>query len=194
MLPYLGGSYVQVVRDLDALTSVGGRVLLSFGTSVIVPERLLECYPGGAFNIHGASPDFPGRDPHHWAVYEGATRYGATAHVMTRKVDDGPIVDVEMFDVEPGASHEELLRLANAAGARILQRLGPLLAAGGRPPPLHGVHWGGIKRSRADLLRYCRLPADIDKAEFDRRFRAFGGGAYNNLVVELHGKRFRIEE
>lgn len=194
LLPFLGGSQVSVVRDLAGLAICGGRVLLSFGTSVIVPEEMLGTYQGGSYNIHAASPDFPGRDPHHWAVYEGATRYGATAHLMTRKVDDGPIVDVEWFDVEPDAAPEDLLRSANAAGIRILKRLGPILAAGGKPAPLSGVHWRSGKRSRADLLRYCTLSPDIDAAEFARRFRAFDGGPYNNLVVELHGKKFRIEK
>ena len=89
---YLGD--MVVVRDLNDLRQATGDVLLSFATSIIVPKEVIDRFPSGAYNIHAASPDYPGRDPHHFAVYEGATRYGATCHIMSAPVDEGPIVDV----------------------------------------------------------------------------------------------------
>jgi methionyl-tRNA formyltransferase len=83
--------------DLVTLTANVDRedMLLSHSTSVIVPGKLLEPFGERALNIHAASPDYPGRDPHHFAVYDGVRRYGATLHRMARKVDAGAILDVE---------------------------------------------------------------------------------------------------
>lgn len=194
ILPCLGGSQCKVVRDLDGLLLTAGRCLLSFGTSVVVPAGVLGMFRGGAYNVHGASPEFPGRDPHHWAVYAGAKRFGATAHAMTAKVDDGPIVDVEMFDVEEGYTPADLLNRANEAALRVIERIGPVLARGDRPPELAGVSWTGTKRSRADFHRMCKIRPDISSEEFGRIFQAFDGGQHNNLTVEIHGRRFRIEK
>ena len=109
----LGLQRCLIVRDAQSLKLANGHILVSFGTSLIVPTDILDHYAGGVYNIHAASPDYPGRDPHHWAAYDRVNRYGATAHIMTSKVDDGPIVDVEWFDVSPGTRPEELLKKAN---------------------------------------------------------------------------------
>ena len=85
-------------ETLDDLT--GGTVLAAFGTGVIVPPDLLARYDR-AYNFHAAPPAYPGRDPHHWAAYDWATVYGATVHIMTERVDAGPIVGVAELECEP---------------------------------------------------------------------------------------------
>lgn len=193
----LGGAQCTVVRDLTALrlaTKSGARTLVSFGTSVIVPRDLLETLEGRAYNIHGASPHYPGRDPHNWATYDAVTRYGATLHIMTARVDEGPILDVEWFDVKPGTKPGALLAMANAAGMRLLQRAGPAIQRGDTLAPSTDVAWHGRKRSRADFHAMCRLSPDVSAEEFRRRYHAFDGEAYANLVVTMHGHTFRIEK
>ena len=61
--------------------------LFSFKTSIIVAPHLLKRVRRYAVNIHGGTPEFPGRDPHHFAVYHGAKLFGATAHFMNDLVD-----------------------------------------------------------------------------------------------------------
>ena len=129
--PLLGAH--RVVRNLAELRQAEGTGLFSFSTSIIVPSDVLRRFDGAAYNLHAASPEYPGRDPHHWAVYDGATRYGATLHQMTPRVDDGPIIDVEWFDVEAGTMPPQLLAAANAAALRLLARVAPQLQRSGAP-------------------------------------------------------------
>lgn len=189
----LGGGQCTVVRDLESLALAGGRILLCFSHSAIVPREILDYYEGRAYNIHAASPDYPGRDPHHWAAYDGATRYGATCHVMTERVDAGEIVDVEWFDVSPVDSPFQLLARANEAAFRILEGIGPKLQRGELLAP-NGANWGGQKRSRADFKAICKLDPAISREEFERIHRAFDGGPHDNLTIEIHGRTFRIEK
>ena len=188
------GAGPAVTRTLEDLRQADTGTLVSFGTSVIVPRDVLERFEGRAFNVHPASPDYPGRDPHHFAVYDGVARYGATFHVMTAKVDDGPVLDVEWFDVPPGCAPGPLLDLANAASVRLLQRHGRALAEGLPIVPAGGMRWGARKRARADFRAMCALTPDISAEEFQKRFAAFDGGVYNNLTVQLHGWTFRIDK
>lgn len=192
-LTHLGDGLCTVARDLDGLALAGGHTLVCFSHSLIVPPAILQHYGGRAYNIHAASPDYPGRDPHHWAAYDGVTRYGATCHVMTERVDAGAIVDVEMFDTLPVDSPFQLLAQANEAAFRILERIGPKLQRGESLMP-NGVRWGGKKRSRADFKAICKLAPDLSREEFERIYRAFDGGTHNNLTTEIHGHVFRIEK
>lgn len=169
------------------------QLLLSFGTSVIVPAHMLDLPQLLALNVHAASPDYPGRDPHHFAIYDGATRYGATMHLMTAKVDAGPIVDVELFDVAPDATPSSLLDRANHAAWVLLERLLRKLASDQTPVPLTTPRWGSRKTTRSMFLELCRVDASMSEMEFARRLHATSMPGYDNLYLELHGYRFRFE-
>ena len=147
-----------------------------------------------AYNVHAASPDFPGRDPHHHAIYRGATIYGATLHIMTPRVDDGPIVGVETFPVIADATPASLLAQANDAGLRLIERFGQRLLEATPLPALPEVKWGAVKTRRADFQNLCALTPLIGPDEFARRFRAFDGGSYDNLTIEFCGHTFRIDK
>jgi methionyl-tRNA formyltransferase len=186
----------EVVGDLKTLTRIFDdqqKLLLSFGTSVIVPACLLE-QPGLlALNVHAASPDYPGRDPHHFAVYDGATKYGATVHFMTSKVDAGPIVDMELFDVPTDATPASLLDRANQAAWVLLERLLKKLAGDKALIPLAGASWGTNKTTRKMFIELCRIDASMTAVEFARRLRATSMPGFSNLYMEVHGHCFRIQ-
>jgi methionyl-tRNA formyltransferase len=189
------GSRYRAYRSLDDLAKRGAEpTLLSFSTSVIVPAEVFEQFPGGAYNLHAASPQYPGRDPHHWAIYDGARDYGATLHVMGKRVDDGPIIDVELFAVAPDEKPMALLERANAAAFQLLARNAGRLTSGKLIVPDGKFAWSGKKHSRKDFLEMCRLDASLSREEFERRVRAFDVPHYDNITVTLHGRTFRLEK
>lgn len=168
-------------------------LLLSFGTGIIVPERLLGLPGLLAFNVHAASPCYPGRDPHHFAVYDGVTQYGATLHYMTALVDAGQIVDVMLFDVPSEITPLRLLELANEAAWILVGRLFKKLALGETLSPVKGLSWGNRKTTRKMFLELCKVDASMTAVEFARRLRATNMPGYNNLYMELHGYRFHTD-
>lgn len=167
-------------------------LLLSFGTSVIVPRRILDTPGLCAVNIHGASPAYPGRDPHHWAAYDGAAEYGATLHYMVPAVDQGAIIGVETFPVEKGCPPHRLLAQSNLASMRLYERfMANFLREG--PPPATDIKWGPRVTKRADFIELCRIAPDMPEEEFKRRLHATSAPGRQNLYTEIHGRRFRIE-
>jgi Formyl transferase len=175
--------------QIDAFTS-----LISFGSGVIVPADMLARFAKPAYNVHSGTPDFPGRDPHHHAIYRGATTYGATLHIMTAHVDDGPIVGLETFPIILDATPASLLAQANEAGIRLIERYGQRLLEAEPLPVLPDAKWGSAKTRRADFQNLCALSPLIAPDEFARRFRAFDGGSYDNLTMEFYGHTFRIDK
>jgi len=177
----------------DAFASPAN-LLLSFGTSIIVPAAILQ-QPGlMAVNIHAASPRYPGRDPHHFAAFDGVTEYGATMHVMTRHVDAGPIIGVERFAVERECPPVELLRRANEAGFTLLRRLCDALRSTGQLPQPIPEQWGPHRYTRKEFLELARIDCTMSADEVRRRLRATAMPGYHNAYVMLHGHRFRIDD
>ena len=193
------GADLHILTRREGMTATLDRLvtpeslLVCFSTGVIVPAAMLERLACASYNFHAASPDYPGRDPHHFAIYEGARRFGATAHKMVAKVDAGPIVGIEWFDVAPGTTPEALRRKALSAAFQLYRTLMPRMMREAELPGI-GSAWGHRKRSRRDFHEMCRVEPTISRGEFERRYFAFDGGEYDNLVVVLHGHVFRISK
>lgn len=188
---------VTIVNDLESLYcsfSTRKDLLLSFGSGVIVPAWILQTPGLLAVNVHAASPNYPGRDPHHFAVYDGATQYGATMHCMTDSVDAGPIIDTELFDVPADITPSELLDLANKAGWKLISRFFKRYRKVEAPAPVADMKWGQRKSTRKMFLDMCRIDPSMPKEEIERRYKATAMPGYRNLYIDLHGYRFRIEE
>ncbi len=188
---------VVVVKTYDDLRAVDvdhNTTLISVGSGVILPEDFLKRLGKPAYNLHAAPPEFPGRDPHHHAVYRGHRSYGATLHIMTAKVDAGPIVGIETFEVTKTETPAMLLARANRAGMTLLRRYVSELLKSTPLPAIDGIAWGDVKTKRADLLRLSEISPLIDEEEFARRYHAFDGSAHDNLATRLHGQTFRIDK
>jgi methionyl-tRNA formyltransferase len=164
-------AHAVIVEKLDDLPHNGGDCLIGFGTGVIVPGTVLETFHR-RYNFHGASPQFPGRDPHHWAAYQRVDRFGATAHVMNEHVDSGPIVGALWRDVGPDRSPAAYRKLAEQCMDELFSDLAPKMA---KYALLESdIVWAGMLRSRADLIRICDM-RNATGHERDRRRQAFAG-------------------
>jgi methionyl-tRNA formyltransferase len=155
--------------SLDLLRS-GGDVLLCFGTGIIVPEYSLSRFRL-RYNFHAAPPAYPGRDPHHWAAYDRAASYGATAHEMEKAVDSGAIVALMTMGAGPNWSAEDYRNAGLRAAIALFQAVAHQCVSG---LPALPVSWSGRKHSRADLLKMCDM-RDLDITEITRRKHAFAG-------------------
>jgi methionyl-tRNA formyltransferase len=185
---------VETSADLAALDSdVFPRArLIAFVTPEIVPAGIFAQLGYGAFNFHPGPPSYPGWAPSHFALYDQATEFGATVHVMVERVDAGPIVDVALFPIPPDTSVLALEGLAYAHLAQLFWRMARSLATDPEPPRTLSARWGNKKYSRRAYREICEIPLDIPKEEFDRRIRVFGGNHFGiSPTINLHGVEFR---
>lgn len=192
--PQLSFRYALTRDDLLALDPATLRHsrLLAFTTGTIVPPQVLSALGHGAYNFHPGSPDYPGWAPAHFALYEGAKRFGATAHVMAERVDCGPIIGTETFDVPDNIGVRELEQIAFVRLAYLFWRLSKHLATSDEPLNVLPIEWSGKKSTRQMYVSMCRLPLDISADELKLRVRAFSDdfrGIYP--TINLHGIDFR---
>jgi methionyl-tRNA formyltransferase len=188
----------RCVLTREELTAIEPEVLrearlVAFTSGVIVPHSILAALGYGAYNFHPGPPDHPGWAPAHFALYGGARTFGATAHVMTRRVDSGPILGTESFIIPDNVSVRELEQIAFVRLAYLFWRLSRVIACETGPLPTLPIAWSGTKSTRQMYEKLCEIPANIDPTELARRIRAFNDDFRAiPLTVTLHGVRFRL--
>ncbi len=186
---------VTTLAELEAIkpSALRRARLIAFVTPIVVSKRILERLGFGAYNFHPGPPHYPGWLPAYLAVYERARTFGATAHVMTERVDAGAIVDVELFDIAPTVTPSALEQHAFAEAARLFWRLAPMLARRSDPLPELPIRWSGRKSTRRLYAELCEIPPDIAGDDLQRRIAAFGDGHPEMCpTLTLHGHAFRF--
>jgi hypothetical protein len=178
---------VGTLADLNALSpDVLARArLIAFVTSVIVPAGVLDRLGYGAYNFHPGPPNYPGWAPAHFAFYQRATEFGATAHAMAARVDEGPIVGVQMFRIPPDACVASIEGMAYARLCYLFWSLARPLAACSEPLPRLPLRWSGIKTTRRDYAAICGIPLNIPRDELDHHIAEFGE-FYLTIAPTIH--------
>lgn len=166
--------------------------LIAFFTDVVVPPDILDRVGRPAYNFHPGPPAYPGRYPVAMALYDGARRFGATLHVMTPRVDSGPIVGVVGFDVPDEADLDWLNARTYKAALRLFQHFAPFLVRPDVILPVLDLAWAGRRSTTRTRDRLCEIPPDIAADELERRLRAFSQPGPDPLRMTLHGRRFRL--
>jgi formyltetrahydrofolate deformylase len=84
-----------------------------------LPARL----SGRSINIHHSFlPGFKGARPYHQAHERGVKLIGATAHYVTRDLDEGPIIDQDVERISHRDTPEDLVRKGREIERRVLAR------------------------------------------------------------------------
>ncbi len=77
-------------------------VLVQGGWQRLFPEEVLSTLRIGAIGVHGSSDFLPkgrGRSPMNWSLIEGRKRFLMHLFLIEAGADDGPVFDVESFDI-----------------------------------------------------------------------------------------------
>jgi formyltetrahydrofolate deformylase len=112
-LPVTPASKARQEAKIAALVEETGAELVVLARYMqILSDELAATLAGRAINIHhGLLPSFKGARPYHQAYERGVKLIGATAHYVTRDLDEGPIIDQEVERVEFNMRAEDLVAL-----------------------------------------------------------------------------------
>ncbi len=193
--PHLDLHAVPALDDLNALPPrlLRRARLVAFASPFVVPRHVLSRLGYGAYNFHPGPPSYPGWAPAQFAIYDGAASFGVTVNVMHERVDSGPIVAVDLFDVPAAATAEALETLAYTRLARQYFALAEPLATNPHALPALPIQWCGRKGTRRRCAELCEIPLDVGHDELARRIAAFGDGRLGVApTLALHGHRFRL--
>lgn len=89
----------------------------------ILPPAIVDGLTGRCINIHHSFlPGFKGARPYHQAHGRGVKMIGATAHFVTRDLDEGPIIAQDVEQISHADSAEDLIRKGRGIEQRVLAR------------------------------------------------------------------------
>lgn len=171
-----------------------GDYIVSFRSRWIVPPEVLAKARIAALNFHPGPPEYRGFAVASFALYDGVTTFGVTAHQMTADVDAGPILDVRRFPVLPADDLTSVLaRTYTTLLAQLYDVMGGafLLGAPGPPHPKAWM-WAETTHTRAEYFALQAITPDLSPDEIARRVRATTYGPYAP-AVHLGGYTFRLE-
>ena len=78
---------------------------------------------GKIINIHHSFlPGFKGAKPYHQAISRGVKIIGATAHYVTKDLDEGPIIEQETIRVNHSMSVNKLIEMGKDIESTVLSK------------------------------------------------------------------------
>ena len=99
----------------DAITSSSADYVFLAGYMAILGAEFTTAFAGKLINIHPSLlPEFKGLDTHQRAIEVQARQHGATVHLVTAELDDGPIILQAELSILPDDDADRL-------AARVLQ-------------------------------------------------------------------------
>ena len=148
-----------------------GDVLISFISSWIYPESLLNNTAMAAINFHPGSPDYPGTGCTNFAFYEGAKEYGITCHHMNASVDAGNIIAVKKFPLkETDTVYSVTQHCYHLIEETFYEVMGCILQQ--HPLPSSEERWTKKPYTRKQLDELCHIKPDMTADEIEKRIKA----------------------
>lgn len=119
------------------LRSAAPDVILSWFWPRLIPQKVLDLAPLGAFGVHPSLlPQWRGPDPYFWALSHGDTHTGVTLHRLSAEYDRGHIVSQMRISIRPDYNAWTLAKALDKPSLRLLVSAAEALFEGQR---LEGV-------------------------------------------------------
>jgi formyltetrahydrofolate deformylase len=110
-------------RLLDLVTEYDADLVVLARYMQVLSDDLCKKLRGRAINIHHSFlPGFKGAKPYHQAYDRGVKMVGATAHYVTADLDEGPIIEQEVFRVDHALDPDALVTVGRDAETQALSR------------------------------------------------------------------------
>jgi methionyl-tRNA formyltransferase len=175
-----------------------GDYIICFRSYFVLPKWLIDRARIAAINFHPAPTEYPGSGCLNWALYDGATQYGATAHIMNEKIDNGAIIECRRFPILPQDNVRTLLARAHHKTYEMLSDITTGLALEGeaflsqRLAESQHEEWRGQARRMNEIDKLQVVNVLCDQDELNKVIRATYTPEFPP-VIHLHGYKFVLK-
>jgi methionyl-tRNA formyltransferase len=143
------------------------KFIFSFYYRWMIPSRVLNLAPGGAYNLHGSLlPRLRGRCPVNWAILLGEAESGLTLHHMVAAADAGDIVAQARVAIEPRETAKSLFDKLTPLAYRLVAENWPPIRDGRAPripqDESKATTYGG-RRPEDGLIDWRRGAVHVDR-------------------------------
>ena len=114
---------VQEKRLKEIIYSSNVELIVLARYMQVLSEEFTSEFEGKIINIHHSFlPSFKGAKPYHQAFERGVKVIGATAHYVTKDLDEGPIIEQDTQEVNHEMMPDDLVLMGRDIESRVLYR------------------------------------------------------------------------
>lgn len=169
-----------------------GDLLISFISSWVFPQSLLDNAEYAAINFHPGSPEYPGTGCTNFAIYNGATEYGVTCHHMKATVDSGDIIAVKRFPLMPQDTVYDVTQKCYALIGEMFYEVMDCILQG-RALPVSAENWKRKPYTRRQLNELCEIKPGMSEEEIEKRIKATTYGNEIWAHVKIGNRKFILQ-
>ena len=176
-----------------------GELIFDYGFSIrynkIFRKKIIEKFRNGIINMHGGPlPDYKGSANHIFAILNEEKEFGATLHFINEEVDEGEIIDKELFPIEDHYTGYDLLEKSKKTGIEMFEKLIKRIAVGQN---IKGFEQGPGRLKtykEADIRSFQEVDlANIGNKELVKRLRAFYHPARDSVYTFIGGEKVELK-
>tara|TARA_B100000579_G_C22688346_1_gene783749 strand:- start:330 stop:1004 length:675 start_codon:yes stop_codon:yes gene_type:complete len=171
--------------------------LITFRSLFIVPQYLINnCKL--SINFHPGTPKYRGIGCVNYALYNNEKYFGSTAHIIDKKIDHGPIIDVKKFKLKKTNQLDDILQLT---WDNMLKQAKKILKnsfcdrnyINQSIKDYEGDKWSNKIYSRNDLNKFYKIDLKSNKKDFNKKVRATSNKNFKPYII-FHDKKFELKD
>ena len=113
----------QEDKIIKIYEDTGSELIILARYMQILSDDICNLVEGNAINIHHSFlPGFKGAKPYHQAINRGVKIIGATAHYVTKDLDEGPIIEQETIRVNHSMGVNKLIEMGKDIESTVLSK------------------------------------------------------------------------
>lgn len=159
----------------------------------LIKKQIIDHLRGRIFNIHCAPlPEYKGMFVYNWGIFHKETEWGVTAHYVNEKFDEGAIIEIAKFPIDPSTiTVKELEQMSQEIGAELTLKIVRRFANG---EDIRGTSQvsNGHYYSRADFEELKRVSLHDPAQVITKKIQACYCPPYEGAYFERDGKRFYL--
>ncbi len=188
----LNSAGISIVKRAD-LARIDYDIIWSLMYGFIIEEPLISKASLG-LNLHEAPmPRYRGCNGYSHCIFEGAVTYGTSFHILDAELDNGELIDQEIFQVGPGETAKELYARTEYVSDLVFKRNLKSVASGNFTS--HRLDTSGEPiRRRSSLLDMKSIPLEeLDDPDLlSRRVRALDFIPFEPAYVDIEDHRWYV--
>ena len=172
---YFESSKINEKINLEKINEKYFDYILCFRSFFIIDKKLLKRCKKYAINFHPGTPEFRGIGSVNFALYNNCKYYGCTAHLISKRIDSGKIIEVKKFKLRSSYGIDDCLnktyRLMYIQAKKIINQI---FNSNIKLNYLNNVNytWSNKISKKRDLDKLYEIKKNITKKELVKVLRA----------------------
>jgi len=164
-------------------------ICISYLSPWIIPKNVLEKTRKWNINFHPGPPEYPGVGCFNFALYDSASCFGATAHLMEEKVDIGKIIGVNRFKIVGNEDVYSLSEKTYRSQLELYKKTIKYIFVHNSLPDSDEI-WTRKPFKRYQLEELSKIDNSMSETEVNKRIRSTYLKGKPAPFIEIFGNKF----